>query len=151
MEFDKTRVYTVVNAEDLPIGSKCIFANNVFTLKDHVRNNYPAEILISVCSETITERFNSDSDEFYSLAYLIEPPTEPKYKPFSSVEKAMETIKQHGGWVRATRDDSVLLIFRIAKNGVAICGGISWVSYGAFFEEFVFADDDSPCGELMEE
>ena len=100
MEFNKSRVYTAVNAEDLPIGSRCIFANNVFTLKDHVRNNYPAEILISVCSETITERFNSDSDEFYSLAYLIEPPAEPKYKPFESAEKAMEVIMKHGGWVK---------------------------------------------------
>ena len=31
MEFDKSRVYTAVNAEDVPMGSKCIFANNVFT------------------------------------------------------------------------------------------------------------------------
>ena len=100
MKFDKSRVYTAVNADELNIGSKCIFANNVFTLKDHVRNNYPAEILISVCSETITERFNSDSDEFYSLAYLIEPPAEPKYKPFESAEKAMEVIMKHGGWVK---------------------------------------------------
>ena len=61
------------------------------------------------------------------------------------------TIKKHGGWVRATRYDSIFLVFRITKNGVAICGGISWVSYGSFFEEFVFADDGSPCGELVED
>ena len=100
MEFDKSRVYTAVNADELPIGSKCIFANNVFTLKDHVRNNYPTEILISICNETIMERFNSDSDEFYSLAYRIEPPSEPKYKPFESAEKAMEVIMKHGRLVK---------------------------------------------------
>ena len=78
MEFDKSRVYTAVNADELKIGSKCMFACNVFTLKDHVRNDYPAEILINVYSETTVERFKSDSDELYPLAYLIEPPTEKK-------------------------------------------------------------------------
>ena len=153
MEFDKTRVYTAVNAEDLPIGSKCIFANNVFTLKDHVRNNYPAEILISVCSETITERFNSDSDEFYSLAYLIEPPSKPKYKPFESVDKAMEAIKAHGRYViktnnmmsafLVTEDDKDQEESRIFIDGY-------WYSLQELCRLFVFADDDTPCGELVE-
>ena len=153
MEFDKTRVYTAVNAEDLPIGSKCIFANNVFTLKDHVRNNYPAEILISVCSETITERFNSDSDEFYSLAYLIEPPAEPKYKPFESVEKAMEAIKKHGGWVKDKTTDDLKLITSIGKisDSVGSIGvGGSYYTFTTFLDRYVFADDGSPCGELVE-
>lgn len=151
MEFDKTRVYTVVNAEDLPIGSKCIFANNVFTLKDHVRNNYPAEILISVCSETITERFNSDSDEFYSLAYLIEPPAEPKYEPFESVEKAMEAISKHGGWAKDKTTDDLKLITSIGKisDSVASIGvGGSYYTFTTFLDRYVFADDGSPCGEL---
>lgn len=154
MEFDNTRVYTVVNAEDLPIGSKCIFANNVFTLKDHVRNNYPAEILISVCSETITERFNSDSDEFYSLAYLIEPPAEPKYEPFESVEKAMEAISKHGGWAKDKTTDDLKLITSIGKisDSVASIGvGGSYYTFTTFLDRYVFADDGSPCGELVEE
>ena len=154
MKFDKSRVYTAVNAEELPIGSKCIFANNVFTLKDHVRNNYPAEILISVCSETITERFNSDRDEFHSLAYLIEPPAEPKYKPFSSVEKAMEAIKKHGGWVKDKTTDDLKLITSIGKisDSVGSIGvGGSYYTFTTFLDRYVFADDGSPCGELVEE
>ena len=152
MEFDKTRVYTAVNAEDLPIGSKCIFANNVFTLKDHVRNNYPAEILISVCSETITERFNSDSDEFYSLAYLIEPPAKPKYKykPFKNVNKAMEAIKAHDGWVEDKEAPLKLLIVGVSISGVLI-GRASVTDFNRLFSEYVFADDGSPCGELIKQ
>lgn len=153
MEFDKSRVYTAVNAEDLPIGSKCIFANNVFTLKDHVRNNYPAEILISVCSETITERFNSDSDEFYSLAYLIEPPAEPKYKPFSSNKKAMEAIMKHGGWVKHKNEQySFITAIDIGEeDGYEIKIDDDWFSADELLKNYVFADDGSPCGELVEE
>ena len=29
MEFDKSRVYTALNADELQIGSKCIFADTV--------------------------------------------------------------------------------------------------------------------------
>lgn len=153
MEFDKSRVYTAVNAEDLPIGSKCIFANNVFTLKDHVRNNYPAEILISVCSETITERFNSDSDEFYSLAYLIKPTSEPKYKPFESAEKAMEVIMKHGGWVKRLGFEYYYLIKGCCSDGWGLNIYTDVIPYSAesFFCSFIFADDGSPCGELVEE
>lgn len=149
MEFDKSRVYTALNAEDLPIGSKCIFANNVFTLKDHVRNNYPAEILISVCSETIAERFNSDSDEFYSLAYLIEPSAKSKYKPFESVEKAMEAIKKHGGWVKHKNEQySFITAIDIGEEDeYEIKIDDDWLSADELLKNYVFADDDSPCGE----
>ena len=154
MEFNKSRVYTAVNADELKIGSRVILGDSLSELRKEVEAEKEAAIqnLMIIHGENMSFRFTGDKyHSGSSLAYLIEPPAKPKYKPFESVESAMETIKQHGGWVRATRDDSVLLIFRIAKNGVAICGGISWVSYGAFFEEFVFADDDSPCGELVEE
>lgn len=154
MEFDKSRVFSAVNADELKVGSKCIFANNVFTLKDHVRNNYPAEILISVFSETITERFNSDSDEFYSLAYLIELPKEPKYRPFASIKRAMDAIKAHGRHViktnnmmsafLVTEDDKDQEESRIFIDGY-------WYSLQELCRLFVFADDDTPCGELVDE
>ena len=37
MEFDKSRVYTAVNADELPIGSKCIFADTVKALRKKVQ------------------------------------------------------------------------------------------------------------------
>ena len=154
MEFDKSRVYTAVNADELKVGSKCIFANNVFTLKDHVRNNYPAEILINVCSETITERFNSDSDEFYSLAYLIEPTAEPKYKPFSNIDKAREAINKHGGWISRRDCENYFFITGYLPNldnGAKICIGPIWHSLQELCDDFLFTDDRTPCGELVEE
>lgn len=144
MEFDKSRVYTAVNADELKIGSKCMFACNVFTLKDHVRNDYPAEILINVYSETTVERFKSDSDELYPLAYLIEPPTEKKYKPFESVEEAMKAIKAHGGWIKYKVSASYSLV--IAYGRGSIYTNEKCIYMQDLFDDYVFADDGSPCG-----
>lgn len=102
MEFDKSKVYTAVNADELPIGSKCIFARSVFTLKDHLHCDYPTEILISVGTDTSIERFESDSGEWYSLAYLIESPK--KLKP----KTLLNDIK--GKWTICRYDDESELI-----------------------------------------
>ena len=102
MEFDKSRVYTAVNADELPIGSKCVFADTIQGLKER---KY-IDTLIGIADERRVCRFASEhgSDWKYALAYLIEPPAEPKYKPFESVEKAMDAIKKHGGWLERKSD-----------------------------------------------
>ena len=154
MKFDKSRVYTALNADELQIGSKCIFANNVFTLKDHVRNDYPAEILINVYSETTVERFQSDSDELYLLAYLIEPPKKPEYRPFASIKVAMKAIKVHGG--RVIKTNNMMSAFWVTEDDEdqeesKVFIDEYWYSLQELCRSFVFADDDTPCGELVEE
>ena len=116
MEFDKTRVYTAVNADELPIGSKCIFADTVKALRK------------------------------------IEPSSRLKYKPFSSVDKAIEAIKKHGGWVRDEGTGHTFLVLGYGKHkeDFSIYIGSEWVPLEYLFIDFVFADDDSPCGELVE-
>ena len=154
MEFDKSRVYTALNADELPIGCRCVFARSVFILKDHLHCDYPSEILISVGSDTSMERFESDSGEWYSLAYLVEPPAEPKYKPFESVEKAMEAIKAHGRYVIKT--NNMMSAFLVTEDDEdqeesRIFIDSHWYSLQELCRLFVFADDGSPCGELDEE
>lgn len=39
MEFDKNRIYTAVNADELKIGSKCIFADTVRGLRRKVEED----------------------------------------------------------------------------------------------------------------
>ena len=150
MEFDKSRVFSAVNADELPIGCKCIFARSVFILKDHLHCDYPSEILISVGSDTSMERFESDSGEWYSLAYLVGPPAESKYKPFESVEKAMEAIKKHGGWVKDEGTGCTFLVLGYGehKEDFSIYIGSEWVPLEDLFMDFIFADDGTPCGEL---
>ena len=161
MEFDKTRVYTVVNAKELPIGSKCIFADTIGELKKAVEENGEIETLAHVYSEYEQYRFSvaKPNGGIRSLAYLVVPPKqakkqkEPKYKPFSSIEKAKEIIDKHGGWVKQTDFEHYYLVFGFRSDAAGL-----WVlmEYGVcnfkeLFDSFVFADDGSPCGELVEE
>ena len=146
MEFDKSRIYTAVNADELPIGSKCVFADTIQGLKER---KY-IDTLIGIADERRVCRFASEhgSDWKYALAYLIEPPAEPKYKPFESVDKAMNAIKKHGGWLERKSDGLQGIV--VAKSSDRIKAVQCWYRLGDMFQSLVFADDGSPCGELVE-
>lgn len=151
MEFDKSRVYTAVNADELPIGSKCIFADTVKALRKKVQADDYAQYV----QPFIRLHDNGYDVQFlagyytYNYAYLVEPPAKPKYKPFESVEKAMDAIKKHGGWVKWKSDNIQGAVIGRSSNRIKILQ--DWVSPEDMFNDYVFADDDSPCGELVEE
>ena len=157
MEFDKSRVYTAVNADELRVGSKCIFADSLATLKACVETENPRiRILEKVEKENYINRFISNDTYncyYMNLAYLVEPPAEPKYKPFESVEKAMEAIKKHGGWVKDGGAGCTFLVLGYGKHkeDFSIYIGSEWASLEDLFIDYVFADDGSPFGELVEE
>ena len=90
MKFDKSRVYTAINADELPIGSKVIVADNLASLKKKVAAFYDENAIAyitEVCdiiSENCESRFkiverNYDRClySYYRLAYLVAEP-EPK-------------------------------------------------------------------------
>ncbi|UTC78126.1 hypothetical protein E4O04_08985 [Treponema sp. OMZ 799] len=150
MEFDKSRVYTAVNADELKTGSKCIFADAVGNLQDKVENNNEVSMELALIKPTDRpSRFEAENGNWYLLAYLIEPPAEPKYKPFESIDKAMEAIKKHGGWVKWKDDDIQGLVVGKSDDRVKILQ--DWVLPEELFEGYVFVDDGTPCGELVEE
>ena len=109
------------------------------------------DTLVGIADERRVCRFASEhgSDWKYALAYLIEPPAEPKYKPFESVDKAMDAIKKHGGWLERKSDGLQGIV--VAKSSDRIKAVQCWYRLGDMFQSLVFADDGSPCGELVEE
>lgn len=154
MEFDKSRVFSAVNADELKVGSKCIFADDLRELRRLVSIEDTSQVLIAIEGENYTHRFriakaDCMGDTLFALAYLIEPPDEPKYKPFESVESAMEAISKHGGWVKR-KSDSVQGIV-VAKSDDRIKAVQGWYQLEDMLRYCVFADDGSPCGELVEE
>ena len=153
MEFDKSRVYTVLNADELPIGSKCVFADTVKALRKKVQADDYAQYV-----QPFIRLHDNGYDVLflagcytYDYAYLIEPPAEPKYKPFESVEKAMEAIKKHGGWIKSKTTQGYFLIGALKSKKFTIIGHEYWEPFSFLLEHYVFADDGSPCGELVEE
>ena len=155
MEFDKSRVYTALNADELKIGSKCIFADNLRELRRLVSIEDTSQVLIAIKGESYKYRFEQAKadcmgDTLFALAYLIEPPAEQKYKPFSNMENTVEVVKKHGGWIKHKKNNSLLLITGFNGDGIFL-GNNYHYDFISFFREFVFADDGSPCGELVEE
>ena len=149
MKFDKSRVYTAVNADKLKVGSQCIFADTLKGLHRQVKDidaaNY-VQILVIVDDDQFVGNYYTHA---YDYAYLVKPPAEPKYKPFESVDKAMDAIKKHGGWLERKSDGLQGIV--VAKSSDRIKAVQCWYRLGDMFQSLVFADDGSPCGELVEE
>ena len=156
MEFDKSRVYTALNADELKIGSKVILGNTLTELKEavEVEKEEAIQNLAIIHGEDIMLRFTGDKyHSGYTLAYLIEPPKKPEYRPFASINVAMKAIKAHGG--RVIETNNMMSAFLVTeddedreKSRVFIDG--YWYSLQELCRLFVFADDDTPCGELVE-
>lgn len=160
MEFDKSRVYTALNADELEVGSMVIVADSVQGLKDRVNKSASDEDYISrigsILPETAIHRFKTLWGGEYPLAYLISPPKEPEYKPFSDTEAAFKTITAHGGWVRYNlyHYAPITGIRRDTDNDgnheVALQISGSWYSAETVVNDFLFTDDGTPVGEKVE-
>lgn len=155
MEFDKSRVYTALNADELKVGSTVIVANNLRSLRAKVENfDNSYEVHISyIRPEAVIHRFETSSGYVYVLAYLISPPKKPEYKPFSDTETAYKIITAHGGWIKEKSTEELRFIFGIDMNDkdFQLHTNFSWRSAKDVFEDCVFADDGTPVGEKVED
>ena len=81
--------------------------------------------------------------DFASYEYRIKP--EDKYRPYESVDEAFADAKKHGFWVKCKNKESLCTIHDF---GVGICGDLYINGYDAlkFMNDFVWFDDNSPCG-----
>ena len=73
MEFDKSKVYTALNAEELEVGSKAALADSISDLKWDVRDE-SFDILEAVNGEDRAERFVRKGGVSFALCYLVSKP-----------------------------------------------------------------------------
>ena len=156
MEFDKSRVYCVLNADKLKIGSECFFASSLVDLKKMVIKGVGTQRLTKVKSKLVERCFIGEYGDYpYIYAYLVKPPFAPKYKPFESLESFADAVKKHGEYIRKSTGDTMTHIIGMGVSGDIIvngaCGLIYYYTPKNFLNLYVFANDGSPCGELMEE
>lgn len=76
MEFNKSKVYTALNADELKIGSKVICANDLDSLKQRVSAECEVSTLKGVFDESHERRFQIESRGAWPLVYLISEPEE---------------------------------------------------------------------------
>ena len=153
MDFDKNKVYTALNADELKVGSTVIVADTMAALKEWV-SNYRATIeyrIIEILSEENGYRFKTTNGNTYAFVYLIAPPKETEYKPFSDTETAFKIINSHGGWVKDCDTYYLVTGTNLIKGTVEIRIRDYWISAQYFLENFVFADDGTPVGEKIED
>ena len=79
MEFQKERVFTALNADELKLGSQVILANSISELKAKLENGGYVRILEEIFGEYYRDRFGINKNA-YSLAYLISEPEEKKLR-----------------------------------------------------------------------
>ena len=79
MDFDKSKVYTALNADELKTGSKVIVADTLGELKNCVTREVNIQKLKEIREDFWEYRF-ATCDENYALAYLLETPEEKKLK-----------------------------------------------------------------------
>lgn len=87
MKFDKSRVYTALNADEVKIGSKGYFASFVIDLEIKMENDETPQKLVKVWSENETERFMNENFYSYSYFYLLEEPKEEKWRPYKDTKE----------------------------------------------------------------
>lgn len=168
MEFDKSRVFSAVNADELPIRSKCIFADNLRELRRLVSIEDTSQVLIAIRGESYKYRFEQAKadcmgDTLFALAYLIEPPAEPKYKPFENLKQLIVATEKHGETVKSLVGQNESTIIGMTLNNRVIIDKSFSQSFGQPYGDkasctteellynFVFLSDNSPCGKLVEE
>ena len=101
------------------------------------------------------ERKGVEETEWQSVEYIENYPfdfilseyriaTEPKYRPYESIEEAFAEAKKHGFWVKEVSSGFLNLIESFnEENGVVYIFGNKATE---LLDDFVWLDDGSPCG-----
>lgn len=124
MEFDKAKVYTALNADELKVGSKVIIGNTIGELKNRVQNGTTPLTLYEIRSDCYEKRFKVEEykeDSVFSYIYLVSEPEEKKLK-WTDL-KLGDVMKQKGGTIS-------YLITGIDSEGVSgshILVGRTWI------------------------
>lgn len=73
MDFDKSRCYSALNADELKPGDKVVVADDLVTLKRCVKDNSPIDTIRMIGEEDYIYRFGvKDNTATFALAYLVE-------------------------------------------------------------------------------
>ena len=81
MEFDKSRCYSALNADELRAGDKVIVADNLLELKNRVEAQSWCGTIVEICGECTQRRFavnnigetgRRENTYYWELAYLVE-------------------------------------------------------------------------------
>ena len=85
-----------------------------------------------------------DNYQFDFVSYEYRIATEPKYRPYESVEEAFNDAKKHGFWMKHKSSGRICFSTRFLeeRNTIYINSQASVCGLG----DYIWLDDGSPCG-----
>ena len=171
MEFDKSKVYSAVNADELHEGDKVIVAYSLSYLKHCVECDECMDEIVSILSDDNQNRFLISGSRTFALAYLVERAETPEltslgngqyierkhYRPFYNTDELIEEWDKKLGyrdptglakpyiWVRSkfNKDHKGCLITNFFGKYIMMNNQQCFLS--RLFDEYTFLDG-SPCG-----
>ena len=127
MEFDKSKVYTALNADELKVGSKVILADDLADLRGQVEADSKAVILNSINPETYECRFCWGITA-YALAYLVEEPEGLKWTDLKVGDVIRLSLTDHDTLIDRVIERMITEIDRHDTEASHIRAGIGWLS-----------------------
>ena len=141
MKFDKTRVYSACNADEVKVGSKGYFADSINDLKKKVNEGSELLTLTKIYGEESATRFSISSISSYILFYLVEEPEEKTYRPYNNTDEIP------GGALHkiAVSSDGTRLLITAEDDKRVYLGPQGWVSLLDLYQYYTWLND-IPCG-----
>lgn len=94
MEFDKSRVYTALNADELKVGDMVILGDTLKLLKEQVEQEEGIVCLGCIDTEAQQYRFLGDNcPTGFLMAYLVERAKEKKWRAYKNCDEMVEDFK----------------------------------------------------------
>lgn len=158
MEFDKSRVYTALNAEEVKPGSTGYFADKIYELKQQVLRGDSADTLAAVQSDG--SPFISQHSFAYEAFYLIDEPKEKKWRAYKDTDEMVADFMKR---FNVNVPDYAMPLIWVTHKEVASYRGLmtdfdvkgvlinnEFISLESLFGGFTYLDG-SPCGKGAEE
>ena len=164
MTFDKNKVYTALNADEVKVGSKGYFADSLEDLRAFVSEDDDPCTLFEVLGEEYGRRFDEGGNP-WNLFYLVEEPEENKYRPYETTDEMIEDFKERAKkhynanffkcpmfhtsiWVKNKKTDCKSLITDFSKDMVFFSD--TRFTTEELFDKYTYLDG-SPCGKKIVE
>lgn len=146
MEFDKSRVFTALNAEEVKVGSKGYGSDSMEDLKNKVIKGGELSELIEIRGEDSILRFIDGLFRSYSLFYLIKEPEEKKYRPYHSPAEipcsALLNI--------VLQNDRTHFVITAVDDKRVYLGSQRWVDMQSLYDNYMWPNG-TPCGKEVGE
>lgn len=159
MTFDKSRIYTAVNADEVKIGSKGYFATTLVELKSYVKTEISLDELDVILDDGCLFRFcSANTERSYALFYLVEEPKEKSYRPYKDTAEMADDYKRRFNQ-NVPNGQFPFMWFTHKEGGWSyLATGFNDIKVKVFNDNFTLNDllyrftytDGSPCGKLEE-